>query len=108
FQISQAGELTGLEGLQQGAGLDVVPFFVGTWSKERVGDTDVDLIGHSGADTFYRLTPNLTASLTLNTDFAETEADERQINLTRFPLFFPEKRDFFLRDAGIFEFGGLG
>ncbi|MEO6709844.1 MAG: DUF5916 domain-containing protein, partial [Planctomycetota bacterium] len=107
FQISRAGDLTGLHGMKQGIGLDVVPFGVATWSKDRVAD-DEDLIGHGGADIFYKLTSNLTASLTLNTDFAETEVDERKVNLTRFSLFFPEKRDFFLENAGIFRFADLG
>ena len=57
--------------------------------------------------SFYKLTPSLTLAATVNTDFAETEVDERQVNLTRFPLFFPEKRDFFLQDAGVFNFGGI-
>jgi hypothetical protein len=58
-----------------------------------------------GADIFYRITPNLLSSTTINTDFAETEVDTRQVNLTRFPLLYPEKRDFFLEDAGVFQFG---
>ena len=57
---------------------------------------------------FYKLTPSLNASLTLNTDFSATEVDDRQVNLTRFGLFFPEQRDFFLQDADIFEFGRIG
>ena len=57
-----------------------------------------------GIDIFYRITSNLVSITTINTDFAETEADTRQVNLTRFPLFFPEKRAFFLEDAGIFDF----
>ena len=66
--------------------------------------------GNGGADVFYRITSNLMSSTTFNTDFAETEVDARQVNLTRFPLFFPEKRSFFLEDAGIFQFaqGGEG
>ena len=56
-------------------------------------------------DLAYKLTPQLNASLTINTDFSATEVDDRQVNLTRFGLFFPEKRDFFLREADIFEFG---
>jgi hypothetical protein len=59
---------------------------------------------NAGGDMFYRITSNLVSSTTFNTDFAETEVDTRQVNLTRFPLFFPEKRAFFLEDAGIFEF----
>jgi len=57
---------------------------------------------------FYKITPNLTGALTLNTDFSATEVDNRQVNLSRFSLFFPEKRDFFLQDIDIFNFGGRG
>ena len=60
--------------------------------------------GDGGIDLFYSLTPRLKAILTVNTDFAQTEVDDRQVNLTRFPLFFPEKRDFFLDGAGNFDF----
>ena len=63
--------------------------------------------GEAGLDAFYKITPNLTLSLTINTDFAETEVDERRVNLTRFPLFFPERRDFFLQDSGLFTFAGF-
>lgn len=59
-------------------------------------------------DVFYKITPALTGALTLNTDFSGTTADTRQINLTRFDLFFPEQRQFFLQDADIFEFGRIG
>ena len=104
FSVFHAGELRGLEGMEQGIGLDIVPFFVAHERNDRVAG-DKDLIGKPGLDLFYKLTPSLTFSLTLNTDFAETDVDERQINLTRFPLFFPERRDFFLQDAGLFQFG---
>lgn len=107
-QSSRAGNLVGFHDLRQGVGLDVVPFGVADWSKDyRAPGNDEDFDADGGADIFYRLTPNLTASVTLNTDFAETEVDERKVNLTRFPLFFPEKRDFFLQDAGIFKFADL-
>ena len=56
----------------------------------------------------YGITQNLTADLTVNTDFAQVEADEQQVNLTRFSLFFPEKREFFLENQGTFAFGGAG
>ena len=59
-------------------------------------------------DVKYGVTQNLTADVTINTDFAQVEADEQQINLTRFSLFFPEKREFFLENAGTFDFGGSG
>lgn len=97
-----AGTIVGLENLSQGKGLTVVPSIVGNGDFEN-GDYDAD----PGLDIFYQITPSIVASLTINTDFAETEVDDRQVNLTRFPLFFPEKRDFFLQDAGLFRFGGI-
>ena len=104
--VADAGLAEGMTGLRQGAGIDVKPFGVATWSRDHDADDD-ELDLDAGLDVFLRLTPEMTLALTLNTDFAETEVDERQVNLTRFPLFFPEKRDFFLQDAGIFEFGGI-
>jgi hypothetical protein len=65
-------------------------------------------VREAGLDLRYGLTDNLRLTLSYNTDFAEAEVDDRQINLTRFSLFFPEKRDFFLEDAGAFEFGAPG
>lgn len=107
FNIDQAGLLTGLEGIRHGIGLDLIPFWVGNATHDRARDKDATILGESGLDAFYKLTTNLTLSLTLNTDFAETEVDERRINLTRFPLFFPERRDFFLQDSGVFSFAGF-
>ena len=68
-------------------------------------ESDFDL--EPSLDAFYRLTPSMTATMTWKTDFAETDVDERQVNTTRFPLFFPEKRAFFLEDAEKFGFGGI-
>ena len=99
--LSEAGRLEGLAGARQGRGLDVRPYLSG---GEEDGGGEVKV----GGDVFKNVTPNLTASLTVNTDFAETEADDRQVNLTRFPLFYPEKRSFFLEGAGIYEVAGLG
>ena len=106
FRLATGADLAGLAGARQGLGVDFVPFF----AAERVRESadDADLRGEPGFDLFWRLTPGVQASLTVNTDFAETEVDDRQVNLTRFPLFFPEKRDFFLQDAGNFEFADLG
>jgi hypothetical protein len=103
---STSGTVVGLTGLEQGVGLDIVPAL--SVSERRPFDgsattTDTD----PSLDLFYKITPSLTGALTINTDFSATEVDDRQINLTRFGLFFPEKRDFFLQDADIFEFGGL-
>ncbi len=94
--LSQAGQLEGLEGIHQGRGLDIRPYVSG-------GEENADGKFTMGADIFKNLTPNMNASITINTDFAETEVDARQINLTRFPLFFPEKRAFFLEGAGVFD-----
>jgi hypothetical protein len=94
--LAQAGELEGIDGINQGRGLDIRPYVSG-------GEQNSDGKAQVGLDVFKNLTPNLNASITVNTDFAETEADARQINLTRFPLFFPEKRAFFLEGAGVFD-----
>jgi len=108
YQTVRAGHLSGLEGLSQGVGLDLKPYGIVGFTRD-IGRADrVQADGTGGSDIFYRITPNLVSSTTFNTDFAETEVDARQINLTRFPLFFPEKRGFFLEDAGIFEFAGNG
>ncbi len=107
FQVSEAGEITNLEGLEQGVGLDVRPFIAQRWFHE--GPTGNDVVrGKPGLDLFYNLTPSLRLSTTVNTDFGETEVDARQINLTRFSIFFPEKRSFFLQDAGVFNFATTG
>ena len=107
YFVSDSGDLTGLSGLRQGLGLDITPYATGKYQKD-YDTNDSDLLGDFGFDIRYRLTPSLTAMASVNTDFAETETDMRQINFTRFPLFFPEKRQFFLEDSGIFGFGGVG
>jgi hypothetical protein len=104
---SISGRAIGFEGLDQGRGLDIVPSVSVSDRKDfSVSGSDTNL--DPSLDVFYRLTPSLNGSLTINTDFSATEVDDRQVNLTRFGLFFPEKRDFFLQDADAFEFGGLG
>ncbi len=105
---SIAGTITGLAGLDQGLGLDVVPSM--TIREERVyGPVAANERNFEPSlDVFYKLTPQLNASLTVNTDFSAAEVDSRQVNLTRFSLFFPERRDFFIREADIFEFGQIG
>ncbi len=107
FQVSEAGEITNLEGLEQGRGLDVRPFIAQRWFHSGITGNDV-VRGKPGLDLFYNLTPSLRLSTTVNTDFGETEVDARQINLTRFSIFFPEKRSFFLQDAGVFNFATTG
>jgi len=106
--LSRAGSLTGLEDLKQGRGLDFSPYTIGKMITDFTPDSRT-WQGTGGLDFTWRITPQLAAVLTANTDFAETEVDARQVNLTRFPLFFPEKRPFFLEGSNQFEFGlGLG
>jgi hypothetical protein len=69
-----------------------------------LGNADSKEKGNAGIDLFYNPTPGVRANLTINTDFAQTEVDQRQVNLTRFSLFFPERRDFFLDGATFFDF----
>jgi hypothetical protein len=104
---ASSGTLQGLAGLDQGLGLDVVPGIRISESKDfptSQSSTDIE----PSIDIFYKLTTAVTAALTVNTDFSGTDADARQINLSRFGLFFPEKRNFFLQDTDIFEFGRIG
>ncbi len=101
------GEVGGMSGAEKGIGLDVVPSARVRQSKDFVTGATSDEF-EPAIDLFYKLTPSMTASLTVNTDFSGTGADTRQINLTRFGLFFPERRVFFLQDTDIFEFGLIG
>ena len=105
---STSGIATGLENLRQGVGLDVVPSMTLRRNRKFGPGGFEENNFEPQLDVFYKVTPQLNASLTLNTDFSATEVDDRQVNLTRFNLFFPEKRDFFLRDVDIFEFGQIG
>ena len=107
YNPSIMGLATGFEGMDQGLGLDVVPS-VSSNRLEAFSPSTTDSNFEPSLDVFYRLTPSLNASFTLNTDFSAAEVDDRQVNLTRFNLFFPEKRDFFLNDADLFEFGRIG
>ena len=102
-QVSEAGEITNLDGITQGIGLDIRPFTSGRWLRTNA-DGNNTITGRPGLDLFYNITSSLKISATVNTDFGETEVDARQINLSRFSLFFPEKRTFFLEDAGVFAF----
>lgn len=100
------GEMSGLEGMNQGLGLDIVPSFIGLRQRSFSPSASDNSLQPS-LDAFYRLTPSLNAALTVNTDFSAVEVDNRQVNLTRFNLFFPEKRDFFLNDSDLFQFGDI-
>ncbi len=103
--LPSAGLVTGITEISQGLGLDVKPYLVGTLnSAPGRGDPRVHGDADVGVDLFYNLTPGLRANLTVNTDFAQTEVDQRRVNLTRFSLFFPEKRDFFLDGSTFLNF----
>lgn len=106
YDPSSAGLVTGLVGMNQGLGLDIVPSTSVTHDRSFVAGTS-DTRVEPSLDVFYKINSGLNGSFTVNTDFSATEVDDRQVNLTRFSLFFPEKRDFFLREADIFEFGRL-
>lgn len=103
-QLELAGSLNGIEA-EPHRNLQLLPYVVGGVNQDfqAVDRTDHDL--DAGLDLKYTLTPTLTLDATVNTDFAQVEVDDEQINLTRFSLFFPEKRPFFLENSGIFEFG---
>ena len=97
--LAEAGRLEGIVDSDPGRGLDIRPYL----SAGEAQGFDLS----AGVDVFKTLTPSLLASVTVNTDFAETEADDRRVNLTRFPLFFPEKRAFFLEGSGLYHVAGL-
>ena len=102
-RMSNAGLLVGIADVTQGHGFEIKPYVAG-YATDSTGATvqnsDLDV----GGEVAYNLTPSLRAVATINTDFAETEVDERRVNLTRFPLFFEEKRSFFLDGATFFDF----
>jgi hypothetical protein len=105
-RMNNAGLVTGIRDVSQGHGLDIKPYglFTSEASPGR-GDSSLDGSAKTGLDLFYNPTPFVRANLTINTDFAQTEVDRRQVNLTRFSLFFPEQRQFFLDGAIFFDFG---
>ena len=103
-QTSRAGLLTGLPQFDLGLGTSIRPSLTGGGSRDSAAARARDR-SHGSLDITQRVGANTLASLTANTDFAETEVDARRVNLTRFPLFFPEKRTFFLEGADIFDFG---
>ena len=112
FRISAAAKLSGLD-LEPRHDLKITPYVLGSVNKDytvaanqvtsRVNPFDGDR--NVGVDVKWGVRPNLTADFTVNTDFAQVEADDEQVNLTRFDLFFPEKRPFFLENASVFQFG---
>ena len=110
-RVSRAGHLEGLGDLPRtGLNLEIKPYVLGGAAQMRnsLGGLDADGQHDVGFDAKYEIRPGLVLDATLNTDFAQVEADDEQVNLTRFSLFFPEKRDFFLENSGIFDFGERG
>lgn len=105
FDVSGIGRISGIENTQVGRGLDVQTFVTGRavhdWES---GDSQTEF--DPSANLYYRITPSLTGTVTVNTDFSDTPLDPRQVNTDRFSLFFPETREFFLQDQNLFAFGG--
>jgi hypothetical protein len=104
LSLGNEGTLTGITDVTQGAGLDIKPYLIGKYRDRPGMSSPAARNGTGGVDFFYNLTPQLKLNVTVNTDFAQTEVDDRQVNLTRFSLFFPEKREFFLEGANNFDF----
>lgn len=102
-----AGKLRGLRNINQGIGLEAIPYVISSQSRGRI-DPEAPMVEqtrfNAGGELNYNITPNLKAGITINTDFAEAEVDDRQVNLTRFPILLPERRDFFLQGANVFLF----
>ncbi|MTB52749.1 carbohydrate binding family 9 domain-containing protein [Lewinella sp. W8] len=107
-RLSLAGTLTGLD-LKSPGNLKVIPYVLGQVARDNeAANPSTDFTPEVGGDIKYSITPSLTLDLTYNTDFAQVEVDDQQVNLDRFNLFFPEKRPFFLENAGLFSVGSPG
>ena len=104
FNPMAAASLTGIAGVRQGKGITIRPYGLLSVEKDHAGAAGYQWQLDGGVDIYKNFTPNLVGAFSYNMDFAETEADERRINLTRFPLFFPEKRMFFLEGSETFNF----
>lgn len=105
-KVSAAGTLDGLQGIRGGRDLGIKPFLLASHTQEgdaanRSKDAAID----GGVDLKYGITPQVTLDLTYHTDFSQVEVDDEALNITRFSLFFPDKRDFFIENSGVFEFG---
>ena len=109
-RVSFYGSATGIDAPPAGRTFEIKPYVFGRTTTDRLRTPPVsnDLDAEAGLDVKYGITANLTADFTYNTDFAQVEVDEQQLNLTRFNLIFPEKRDFFLEGRGNFDFGRGG
>lgn len=109
-RVSLAGMMTGISDVDRGLDLRITPYALAGGRQDRVATTALSDSGFNnvGLDVKYGVASGLNLDVTLNTDFAQVEVDEQQVNLTRFPLFFPEKRDFFLENSGMFGIGTQG
>lgn len=107
FHVSRAGSLAGLEPPRQ-RNLKLSPYALGAMDESPATGRERDTRGELGGELKWSVTPSLALDLTVNTDFAQVEVDEQQINLDRFNLFYPEKRPFFLENAGLFTMGTPG
>ena len=101
---NEAAPLQGIEGVKQGMGITFRPYGLSSAAKDNLVSNRYDTAVDGGFDLYKSFTPNFVGVVSYNMDFAETEVDERRINLTRFPLFFPEKRMFFLEGSENFSF----
>ncbi len=105
--ISRSGTLTGIDGIRPGLGLDLQAFGLARYRKTwDAPGKDTGVSFRPSGNLFYKITPSLTGTLTYNTDFSDAPLDQRRVNISRFSLFYPERRDFVLQDASAFEFGG--
>ena len=104
IDITNPGQLAGIEDVKSGIGLEAQLFVTGSSTYDWLTD-EIDASFNPSGNIFYKITPSLTGSLTFNTDFSDSPLDSRQVNTGRFSLFFPETRDFFLQDVAVFEFG---
>ncbi len=106
YKVSKFGDLNGLTDLKQGGRFEFKPYvYTGAEKEYESGNKDFDSLIKGGVDLKMRISSNIIADLTYNTDFAQVESDQEVVNLTRFDLFFPEKREFFLEGMNIFHFG---
>ena len=107
YRAGLAGTLTGLPDASQGRNLRLKPWVGGRLDARGRRRRRSTRGAHAGLDVKYGVTPSLTLDVTVKPDFAQAEADEQQVNLTQFSLFFPEKREFFLENSGMFYFGDI-
>ena len=109
LESSLGATVVGIQAPTRGPNIEIKPYAISSLTSDTAGSppTVNDVDGDFGLDMKYGVTQALTADVTYNTDFAQVEADEQQVNLTRFSLFFPEKRDFFLENQGLFSLGGV-